>query len=161
MPWCLWRCGAVLRFSRRRLHHADQTRQHLCPIVKHNFNQFEQNSGFIRQISSFLPSFLPSLNIFDKEAYQSVSRCLPYQSAYQSVSRCPPYQSVSEQVPSLSVSHNMSNMCMEEDTCSLNSPMKRISPVGKIQLLPPAPPYYPFPRGKIHTRGNIWSFTVG
>ena len=32
---------------------------------------------------------------------------------------------------------------------------------GKSQLLPPAPPYYPFPRGKIHTRGNIWSFTVG
>ena len=28
-------------------------------------------------------------------------------------------------------------------------------------LLPPAPPYYPFPRGKIHTRCNIWSFTVG
>ena len=23
------------------------------------------------------------------------------------------------------------------------------------------PPYYPFPRVKIHTRGNIWSFTVG
>ena len=32
---------------------------------------------------------------------------------------------------------------------------------GKSQLLPPAPPYYPFPRVKIHTRGNIWSFTVG
>ena len=32
---------------------------------------------------------------------------------------------------------------------------------GKYQLLPPAPPYYPFPRGNIHTRGNIWSFTVG
>ena len=31
---------------------------------------------------------------------------------------------------------------------------------GKFQLLPPAPPYYPFPRGKIHTRGNIWGFTV-
>jgi len=28
-------------------------------------------------------------------------------------------------------------------------------------LLPPAPPYYNFPRGKFHTRGNIWSFTVG
>ena len=26
---------------------------------------------------------------------------------------------------------------------------------------PPAPPYHPFPRVKIHTRGNIWSFTVG
>ena len=22
-------------------------------------------------------------------------------------------------------------------------------------------PYYPFPSGKIHTGGNIWSFTVG
>ena len=32
---------------------------------------------------------------------------------------------------------------------------------GKFQLLSPAPPYYPFPRGKAHTRGNIWSFTVG
>ena len=32
---------------------------------------------------------------------------------------------------------------------------------GKSQLLPPAPPYYPIPRGKTHTRGNIWSFTVG
>ena len=31
----------------------------------------------------------------------------------------------------------------------------------KSQLPPPAPPYYPFPRGKIHTRGNVWSFTVG
>ena len=31
---------------------------------------------------------------------------------------------------------------------------------GKFQLLPPAPPYYPFPRGNTHTRGNIWSFTV-
>ena len=29
---------------------------------------------------------------------------------------------------------------------------------GQSQLLPP---YYPFPRGKLHTRGNIWSFTVG
>ena len=25
----------------------------------------------------------------------------------------------------------------------------------------PAPPYHPFPREKIHTRGNIWDFTVG
>ena len=32
---------------------------------------------------------------------------------------------------------------------------------GKSQLLPPVTPYYPFPRVKIHTRGNIWSFTVG
>ena len=32
---------------------------------------------------------------------------------------------------------------------------------GKFQLLHPAAPYYPFPRGKFHTRGNIWSFTVG
>ena len=32
---------------------------------------------------------------------------------------------------------------------------------GKPQLLPPAPPYYPFLRGKPHTRGNIWTFTVG
>ena len=32
---------------------------------------------------------------------------------------------------------------------------------GKCQLLHPATPYYPFPRGKFHTRGNIWSFTVG
>ena len=32
---------------------------------------------------------------------------------------------------------------------------------GKFQLLPPAPPYYPIPRGNFHTRGNIWSFTVG
>ena len=29
-----------------------------------------------------------------------------------------------------------------------------------VQLLPPAPPSYPFPSGKIHTRGNVWSFTV-
>ena len=32
---------------------------------------------------------------------------------------------------------------------------------GKLQLLPPAPPYYPCPSGKIHNRVNIWSFTVG
>ena len=31
----------------------------------------------------------------------------------------------------------------------------------KCQLLHPATPYYPFPRGNIHTMGNIWSFTVG
>ena len=31
---------------------------------------------------------------------------------------------------------------------------------GKFQLLPPAPPYYPFLRGKNHTRVNVWSFTV-
>ena len=34
-------------------------------------------------------------------------------------------------------------------------------PQGKFQLLHPAAPYYPFPRGNFHTRGNIWSFTVG
>ena len=28
---------------------------------------------------------------------------------------------------------------------------------GNSPLLPPAPPYYPFPRGKTHTRGSIWS----
>ena len=32
---------------------------------------------------------------------------------------------------------------------------------GKRQLLHPATPYYPSPRGNIHTMGNIWSFTVG
>ena len=32
---------------------------------------------------------------------------------------------------------------------------------GEFQLLPPAPPYYPIHRGNIHTRGNIWRFTVG
>ena len=31
----------------------------------------------------------------------------------------------------------------------------------KCQLLHPAPPYYPFPRGKVHTKGNAWGFTVG
>ena len=31
---------------------------------------------------------------------------------------------------------------------------------GKFQLLPPAPPNQPIPRGKIHTRGNLWSFTL-
>ena len=31
----------------------------------------------------------------------------------------------------------------------------------KCQLLHPATPYYPFPRGKFHTRGNIWGFTMG
>ena len=31
----------------------------------------------------------------------------------------------------------------------------------KRQLLHPAPPYYPFPRGNFHTRGNIRGFTVG
>ena len=34
-------------------------------------------------------------------------------------------------------------------------------PQGQFQLLPPAPPYYPFPREKLHTRGTIWSFTAG
>ena len=32
---------------------------------------------------------------------------------------------------------------------------------GIFQQLPPAPPYYPIPRGKNHTRSNIWGFTVG
>ena len=32
---------------------------------------------------------------------------------------------------------------------------------GKMQLLPPASPYYPIPWRKIHTRGNICSFTAG
>ena len=32
---------------------------------------------------------------------------------------------------------------------------------GKWQLPHPATPYYPFHRGKFHTMGNIWSFTVG
>ena len=31
----------------------------------------------------------------------------------------------------------------------------------KCLLLHPATPYYPSPRGKFHTRGNIWCFTVG
>ena len=31
----------------------------------------------------------------------------------------------------------------------------------KCLLLHPATPYYPSTRGKFHTRGNIWSFTVG
>ena len=31
----------------------------------------------------------------------------------------------------------------------------------KGQLLHPAAPYYPSPRGKFHTGGNTWSFTVG
>ena len=30
----------------------------------------------------------------------------------------------------------------------------------KFQLLPPAPPYYPFYRVNPLNRGNIWSFTV-
>ena len=33
--------------------------------------------------------------------------------------------------------------------------------IGKFQLLPLAPPCYPITRGKPHTRGNVWSFTVG
>ena len=32
---------------------------------------------------------------------------------------------------------------------------------GSFQMLPPALPYYPIPRGNPHTRGNTWSFTVG
>ena len=35
------------------------------------------------------------------------------------------------------------------------------APQGESQSLPPAPPCYPFPRGKRHTRGNIRGFTVG
>ena len=31
---------------------------------------------------------------------------------------------------------------------------------SKCQLLHPATPHYPFPRGKFHTRGNMWGFTV-
>ena len=38
---------------------------------------------------------------------------------------------------------------------------RRVSTLRKGQLLHPATPYYPFPRGKFHTKGNIWSFTVG
>ena len=37
----------------------------------------------------------------------------------------------------------------------------RVGLQGKFQLLPPAPPYYPIHRGKVHTRGNIRRFTVG
>ena len=42
--------------------------------------------------------------------------------------------------------------------------LAHITPTGKQrkrQLPHPAPPHYPFPGGKFHTRGNIWSFTVG
>ena len=42
-----------------------------------------------------------------------------------------------------------------------NGAVHLLSHHGTFQLLPPAPPYYSFPRGKNHTRGNIWSFTVG
>ena len=31
----------------------------------------------------------------------------------------------------------------------------------KFQLLTPAPPVLPLSQSKIHTRGNVWSFTVG
>ena len=63
-------------------------------------------------------------------------------------------------------------MCMEEHTCEAKlrdikktytggdlvddvEPERAHTHKGKFQLLPPAPPYYPFPRGKIHTRGNM------
>ena len=32
---------------------------------------------------------------------------------------------------------------------------------GECQLLHPATPYYPFPRGNFHTRGNIWGVYCG
>ena len=32
---------------------------------------------------------------------------------------------------------------------------------GKRQRLHLATPYYPLPRGKFHTRGNVWGFAVG
>ena len=42
------------------------------------------------------------------------------------------------------------------------APHAALAPVlRKGQLLHPATLYYPFPRGKVHTRGNIWSLTVG
>ena len=31
----------------------------------------------------------------------------------------------------------------------------------KCQLLHPAPPYYPLPQRKFHTRGNVGGFPVG
>ena len=37
----------------------------------------------------------------------------------------------------------------------------QVPPLRKCLLLHPATPYYTCPRGKLHTRGNIWSFTVG
>ena len=48
--------------------------------------------------------------------------------------------------------------------CSGTSTQRRLIPAlkqGKCQLLHPATSCYPFPRGKFHTRGNIWFFTVG
>ena len=50
----------------------------------------------------------------------------------------------------------------KHDKQTLSALDERIG-AGKVNpscclLLPPAPPYYPFPRVKIHTRGNIWSF---
>ena len=39
--------------------------------------------------------------------------------------------------------------------------MRRCGRLRKCLLLHPATPYYPFPRGKFHTGGNVWSFTVG
>ena len=35
--------------------------------------------------------------------------------------------------------------------CSLKAPESKLD----TRQNPPAPPYYPFPRGNIHTRGNI------
>ena len=38
---------------------------------------------------------------------------------------------------------------------------RRFVHLRKCLLPHPATPYYPSPRGKFHTRGNIWSFAVG
>ena len=45
--------------------------------------------------------------------------------------------------------------------CRRRSSLPATRTQRKYQLLHPAPPYYPFPRRKVHTMGNIWGFTVG
>ena len=53
-------------------------------------------------------------------------------------------------------------MCTRQERVT-NTPLPGMPLAGKAHssCCPLRPPYYPFNRGKIHTRGNIWSFTVG
>ena len=50
-----------------------------------------------------------------------------------------------------------SNLCVDtKRVYAAGAPCAR-----KIPAAVPCAPILPFPRGKIHTRGNIWGFTVG
>ena len=57
--------------------------------------------------------------------------------------------------------HNQTKQQTQQKPPNKKNTTTKTRTQGKFQLRPPAAPYCPVPRVKIHTRGNIWSFTVG